>query len=189
MGGRQLSPLPVLRTERITLEPVGGEHLDLMVALNADPAVMRHLLGRPATPEETHVEWVRRLVDRSDADRGLGYWAGYVADASHEREFVGWWSASSFAKDPTVAGLGYRLRREAWGRGLATEGAREMVAQAFRCPQVTRIVASTMAVNTGSRRVLAKVGLVCVDTSYREWEDPLDGWEQGEVVYALQRSA
>lgn len=171
-----------LRTERLRLEPVYDAHLPLLVELNADPEVMRFILGRAATPDETSAEWVRRRGEQSDPARGLGYWVGLVDD-----DFVGWWSASAFAADPTRSGTGYRLVRSAWGRGLATEGARAMVDYAFTVPGVERVVASTMAVNTGSRRVLEKAGLAHVDTSYVTWRDPLPGAEQGEVTYELDR--
>ena len=97
------------------------------------------------------------------------------------------WSASAFEGRPELSGVGYRLRRSAWGRGLATEGARRMVEQAFADPQVERVVASTMAVNVGSRRVLEKVGFRHTDTWHEEWDDPIPGWEQGEVAYTLTR--
>jgi len=47
-----------------------------MRTLNADEAVMRNLMGRPSTPEETEAEWGRRLGERSAPDRGMGYWTG-----------------------------------------------------------------------------------------------------------------
>ncbi len=171
-----------LRTERLVLEPVSEEHLPLLVELNADPEVMAFILGRPATPTETYAEWRRRLDHQSDATRGLGYWAGFEGG-----DFVGWWSASAFEGRPEVAGVGYRLRRAAWGRGLATEGARRMVDQAFADPSVARVVASTMAVNTGSRRVLEKVGFRHTDAWHQQWDDPVPGSEHGEVAYTLTR--
>jgi RimJ/RimL family protein N-acetyltransferase len=177
-----LLSLPTLRTERLLLVPASATHLALLVPLNADPGVMRFILGRAATPTETRAEWGQRLGPQSDQARGLGYWIGYT-----DGVFAGWWSASSFADDPTRAGIGYRLPRTAWGRGLATEGALAMVDHAFTVPGIDRVVASTMAVNTGSRRVLEKVGLSNVDTWVGHWDDPAPGWEQGEVGYALAR--
>lgn len=143
---------------------------------------MEFILGRAATSAETTEEWSRRLGPQSSGDRGLGYWAGSV-----DGEFAGWWSASSFATDPAQAGLGYRLRRAFWGQGLATEGARAMVAHAFSVPGVERVVASTMATNTRSRAVLEKAGLRHVDTIFPDWHAPLPGSELGEVVYAATR--
>jgi RimJ/RimL family protein N-acetyltransferase len=176
--------LPTLTTDRLRLEPVGDHHLDLLVGLNSDPEVMRFILGRAATPEETREEWERRRSTWSDEERGLGYWVGFENDL-----FVGWWSASAFADDPTQSGTGYRLRRLAWGRGLATEGARAAIGHAFSVAGVDRAVASTMAVNHPSRRVLDKVGMTHVGTWVSEWKDPIPGWELGEVVYEIRRSA
>jgi RimJ/RimL family protein N-acetyltransferase len=172
--------LPALRTDRLRLEPVGDDHLPLLVELNADPQVMRFITGRSATPASTRAEWASRLGERTDVTRGLGYWAGHADGA-----FVGWWGASSVAEDPSVSVLGYRLRRDAWGRGYATEGARAMVAQAFTA--VETVAASTMAVNTGSRAVLTKAGLRHTRTWVQEWEDPIPGWERGEVYYERSR--
>ncbi|KQV62964.1 hypothetical protein ASC64_17950 [Nocardioides sp. Root122] len=182
--GSQRRALPVLSTRRLALRPVGVEDEDLMIDLNSDPAVMTYILGRPATPDETAAEWRRRLDHQSDAGRGLGYWAGFVAGS-----FVGWWSASSFDGRPDTSGIGYRLRASSHGRGLATEGAEAMVRQAFSCRDIDRVVASTMAANAGSRRVLEKVGM----TQHASWAASPDrrrvpGWERGEVAYELSRA-
>ena len=63
-----------------------------------------------------------------------------------------------------------------------------MVGHAFAVEGVERVVASTMAVNRSSRRVLEKTGLRHVDTWVGHWDDPLPGWEEGEVGYAVTRS-
>lgn len=173
---------PQLTTERMRLTPVGDVHLALLVELNQDPEVMRFLLGRAATAAETAAEWERRLKTWSNPERGLGYWAGFVGE-----DFAGWWSASSFAGRPDRAGVGYRLHRRHWGAGLATEGARAMVAHAFSVAGVKRVVASTIAINVGSRRVLEKAGLRHVDTVHEQWDTPLPGADLGEVVYELAR--
>jgi RimJ/RimL family protein N-acetyltransferase len=180
---------PTLHTERLTLVPVAvavavaDEHLPLLVELNSDPEVMRFLLGRAATPEETYAEWTRRCGPQSDEGRALGYWVGF-----EDETFVGWWSCSSYADDRATAGLGYRLRQEAWGRGVATEGCRAMVAHAFTIPGIDRVVAGTMAVNARSRRVMEKLGMRHVRTWHEEFDDPLPGTEHGEVGYELTRA-
>jgi len=50
-----------------------------------------------------------------------------------------------------------------------------------------RLWAETMAVNTRSRRVMERLGMRYVRTRVGEWDDPIPGWEQGEVVYELTR--
>ena len=179
----ELCELPSLSTGRLVLRPVGVGDLDLMVDLNSDAAVMTYVRGRPASSDESAAKWRQRLAHQSDAGRGLGYWAGFEAGT-----FVGWWSASSFEGRSDISGVGYRLCAAGWGRGLATEGARAMIRQAFSCRDIDRVVASTMAANSGSRRVLEKVGM----TQYASWAASPDrqrvpGRELGEVAYELTR--
>ena len=155
-----------------------------MVALNSDAAVMSYVRGRPASPDESAAEWRQRLAHQSDAGRGLGYWAGFEVGT-----FVGWWSASSFEGRTDISGIGYRLCAAGWGRGLATEGALAMIRHAFSCRDIDRVVASTMAANSGSRRVLEKLGM----TQYAAWAASPDrqqalGWQHGEVAYELTRA-
>jgi len=175
-------PFPVITTARLTLRPVTEEDLSLMVELNSDAAVMAHILGRPASADETAAEWSERLSRRTDAARGLGYWAGYHGD-----QFVGWWGASAFVDHLDMSSIGYRLPRAAWGMGLATEAGRAMVTQGFSAPGVTRVVASTMAINHASRHVLQKVGLLPVRIHVQQWDDPIPGSEHGEAEYELER--
>ena len=55
--------------------------------------------------------------------------------------------------------LGYAYGRAAWGRGIATEAARVMVEMGFDVLGLRRIWAACDPENTGSRRVLEKVGM------------------------------
>ena len=98
---------------------------------------------------------------------------------------VGWPDAAP--GQVRVASIGYRLRRAAWGLGYATEGARALVRRAFTDLGVDEVVATTMAVNAGSRRVLEKAGLRYARTVHLDWPDPLAGNEHGDVEYRLSR--
>ena len=86
-----------------------------------------------------------------------------------------------------VGELGFRLRRDAWGRGFASEGAIALVAVGFADQDLARIAATTMAVNSASRRVMEKTGLTHVRTIYPSWRNPLPGSELGEVEYETTR--
>lgn len=150
--------------------------------LNSDPAVMEFILGRAATPAETEAEWNERLATRTDVERGLGYWIGFEAG-----QFIGWWGAASHHARPEVAVLGWRVRRECWRQGFGVEGGATVRDHAFTVPGVTLVAAATMAINTGSRRVMERLGMTHARTLFEEWDDPLPGAELGEVVYEITR--
>ena len=69
--------------------------------------------------------------------------------------------------------------------GYATEGARALISWAFETGYCSTITATTMAVNTASRRVMEKLDMKHVRTEFLEFENPLPGNEFGDVVYEL----
>lgn len=173
-----------LETGRLILREFTADDVELVVGLHSDPAVMEFLTGGTAQARTAVVEKVLPGFIRDYPDRGA--WAAFEKESG---VFAGWFALSPVeGHDRTVVDLGYRLCRSAWGRGLATEGARALVDKAFGELGVERIVADTMTVNARSRRVLEKAGLRYVRTFFGEWPETIPGAEHGDVDYALDRS-
>lgn len=178
-------PRPTLITDRLRLEPLDARrHSEDLVELDSDPEVLRFIFGRALSREEVLRDWMPKRTSAEADARGLGYWAG------HEQErFAGWWCLGSDPAAPETAELGYRLCRAAWGRGLATEGARALLDHAFTTAGLTKVWAETMAVNTGSRAVMTKLGMRHARTEVRDRPHPLPGAQLGEVVvYEITRT-
>jgi RimJ/RimL family protein N-acetyltransferase len=169
---------PTLHTDRLTLRPLAEADLTDLTAMNADPEVMA-FIGPPMTAEQVAAE----LPDLVRGHGDFGLWTGLVGD-----DFTGVWFLSHDTDDAEAGEIGWRLPRHAWDHGYAVEGARAVVAHGFGTLGLTRLRAETMAVNTRSRRVMERLGMVHVRTWVGEWDDPIPGWEQGEVVYQLTSS-
>ena len=162
-----------METERLVLREFVGSDVDAVVRLLGEPRVMRYIEdGRPVSPADVRRVVLPKLL-------GGGWWAAHLKGSG---DFIGWFELSAVGGG--VAELGYRLHPDHWGRGYATEGAAALVEHG-RAVGLTRIVAFTMTVNTGSRRVLEKVGLRYVRTFHEEWPDYIEGAEHGDVEYAL----
>lgn len=176
-----------LTTSRLVLRRFTEADADLLVDLDGDPAVMFYVNGGRPTPRAEVVDDILPAFLRY-YERGphYGFWA--AVDVAGE-DFLGWFHLRPppDGSRPDEPELGYRLRRPAWGRGYATEGARALVDNAFRTLPVERVFAETMVVNTASRRVLEKAGLRHVRTFHQPWPDPIPGDELGDVEYALTR--
>jgi RimJ/RimL family protein N-acetyltransferase len=147
-----------LRTERMHLRRLTAEHLEDLVALDADPEVMRFINGGVPTSRETYVT---ELLPRMTAfdDKPYGFAAAY-----REARFIGWFHLRPSVADPTILELGYRLRRDTWGSGLATEGARALVKHAFETLGEPAVDACADPRNTASIRVMLKCGMQRVGT-------------------------
>lgn len=197
---------PILETPRLKLVPLSPDHLKHVIRLDSDPAVVRYVEnGRPLTPAEATVAHGRRL-DAAKEALGLGHWAGFLNDgnpssvastsADDADTFVGWWSLAPIKNSdpsgdkvivPLQADLGYRLLPGFWRRGLAKEGARELIRHGFENLGLRRISAETMAVNAASRATMESVGLRYIRTFHVDFEDPIPGTEDGEMEYAVTR--
>jgi RimJ/RimL family protein N-acetyltransferase len=134
----------VLRTSRIQLIPLADEHLEHEVELDSDPEVMRYLgSGRARTRQEVEKLHLDRIAVAARAP-GLGFWVGLV-----DAQFVGWWilEPPERSDQGPIAGqaeLGYRLLRRHWRKGLASEGAHELIRHGFEDLGLARIFAETI---------------------------------------------
>jgi RimJ/RimL family protein N-acetyltransferase len=185
-----------LTTERLTLCWLTPADIDDLFALDSDPEVMRYLTGgKPSTRESIE----RTLYDRYEREAGYGRWA---ARETATGTFIGWFALGRAeppgaaaqrpvpprAAPPHDAELGYRLRRDAWGKGYAVEGSQALLHKAFTELDTQRVWAGTMAVNTRSRRVMERIGLRFVRVYHVDFDDPIDGTEHGEVEYGIRRA-
>lgn len=175
------------------LIPLADRHLELEVQLDADPEVLRYLHARAQTRDEVTAMHAKRIALGGQVD-GLGYWMAFENDGGGESEsaFVGLMMLPPVhgpdqPDDPTQAELGYRLVRRFWRNGLASEASRALLRHAFDTVGQRRVIAQTMAVNAGSRGVMAAVGMRYVRTYHPAWDAPLPGAELGEVEYEITR--
>lgn len=147
-----------LHTARMELRRLGPEHLDDLVRLDADPEVMRFINGGVPNTREAYVD---ELMPRMLAFDGqpYGFAAAYLGGV-----FVGWFHLRPSVADAAILELGYRLRRAAWGKGLATEGGLALVRYAFDVLDQPAVDACADPRNAASIRVMEKCGMHRVGT-------------------------
>jgi RimJ/RimL family protein N-acetyltransferase len=146
-----------IQTERLRLRAWRHTDREPFAALNADPRVMEHF---PSTlsPDESD-----RLADHVEAhfDRyGFGFWAVEVPGVAPFAGFIGLAVPRFEAHFTPCVEIGWRLSREYWDRGYATEGAQAALRFGFETLELQQIVAFTAPVNLRSRRVMEKIGML-----------------------------
>ncbi|WP_207477198.1 GNAT family N-acetyltransferase [Arenibaculum pallidiluteum] len=149
--------LPIIRTRRLILRPRDLRDLESCIAMDSDPEVMRYVGGMPADPR-THAEWlVRRIGTVFPA--GLGYWS--LVPEENPAGFLGWVCLipADDADSRSPAEIGWRVVRQAWGRGYAPEAAAALLRHAFGTLGLDRVIATAHPSNTQSFRVAEKIGL------------------------------
>ena len=177
----------VVETERMLLRRFTEADAGPLAALYGDPRVMRFITPQPPSPAEVESAILPSyLREYRELAAGLG---SFAAIEKATGQLAGRFSlkpANSYGlADGTE--LGYRLYPAFWGRGLATEGARALIGSAFGRLRLDRVVATTMAENAGSWRVLEKCGMRRVRTFHYPGADLMPGAEHGDYVYELAR--
>jgi ribosomal-protein-alanine N-acetyltransferase len=125
-----------------------------MLAVYGDALTMRWVGdGRPLTRPEC-VQWIEN-IQRGYATRGYGM----TALAARESGVIVGFCGLVHPGGQADAELKYALRRDYWGQGFATEGARALIDYAIEVLHLSTIVATAAPEHAASHRILLKIGL------------------------------
>jgi RimJ/RimL family protein N-acetyltransferase len=130
--------------------------LEEFARLNADPEVMEHF------PERLTKSEVKELIVKLRDHFSLKGYTYYATERLETREFVGMIGLAyqEYKADFTPAvDIGWRLKRNIWGKGYATEGAKRCLKYAFRELGLQKIVSVCTVKNYKSENVMKKIGM------------------------------
>ena len=166
----------VLTTPRLTLRCFREDDLKPYSALNADPEVVEHLGGTAFSPEYTEeiAAWANGLYERE----AIGLLA---VERTEDGAFLGMCGLHHLDSFPDDIEVAWRLARQHWGHGYATEAAAAWIDYGFRVKGLHRIISITETVNTRSLAVMKRLGMT-FDHEARITEE---GMEFDVVVYAI----
>jgi RimJ/RimL family protein N-acetyltransferase len=172
-----------IRTDRLVMRRWRSADRDAYAAMNADPDVMRYF---PATLDragsDASVDRMEELFDQ----QGFGLWALEVAGTA---EFIGFTGLNPMPDGVPGAGgmeVGWRLARQAWHQGYATEAAVAAVDVGFYGAGLDEIWSMTAVPNEPSQAVMQRLGM----TPYAYFDHPrIQAGHplRAHIVYRLQR--
>jgi [ribosomal protein S5]-alanine N-acetyltransferase len=156
------NPDRAIDTARLRLRLVELDDAGDICRYARDPAVAEHTSWTPHQSMADSVAFVSFVRSRDSAEPGSirHVWAVRLRDAPDAIGTV------DFVQDAEDEGhIDYVLARPHWGKGLMTEAVGSVASWAFaRLPRLSRIRSGCLVRNTGSMRVLEKVGFVRVGT-------------------------
>lgn len=133
--------------------------------MNSDPIVMEYY------PHPLGFEQSDRLAEKIKthlSEKGYGLWA---VETKSDGQFIGYigFSTADFISNFTpCTEIGWRLRKEAWGNGYATEGAKACLEYGFTKLGFKEIFSFTSLFNKRSEKVMIKIGMEKI----REFDHP-----------------
>jgi RimJ/RimL family protein N-acetyltransferase len=147
----------LLKTERLILREWTSADRAPFARMNADPRVMEFLTGTITREESDRL--VTERVEAHFREHGFGLCAAELAENHEFIGFIGLAVPAFEASFTPCVEIGWRLAAEYWGRGLATEGAREILRYAFEERGLAELVSFAAEGNVRSRRVMEKIGM------------------------------
>jgi RimJ/RimL family protein N-acetyltransferase len=146
--------LPLLETTRLRLRALADADLPALFGIFSDPQAMRYW-SRPAMTDVAEAETLLREIQRHAEAETLFQWG----IARREDDLViGTCTLFRIDREHRRGELGYILRRDHWGRGLAHEALTALVSHAFGPMGLHRLEADIDPRNAGSIRSVERLG-------------------------------
>lgn len=146
-----------LETSRLLLRQWKQVDFPAFASLNADPEVMEHI---PALLSRGESDSMAEQCFALISEKGWGFWAVELKASGEFLGFVGLnQPEDTFPFSPCIE-VGWRLAKQYWGNGYATEAARCALKYAFKNLKLDEVVSFTAVANKRSRAVMERIGMV-----------------------------
>jgi RimJ/RimL family protein N-acetyltransferase len=173
-----------LRTPRLLLRQWRETDRTPYAVMNADPEVMRFF---PATqPFETSLRSIE-IWQAEIEQRGWSNWAVELAESQIFIGFIGLSVPKRVLPFTPCVEVGYRLAKEFWNRGLASEGARRALDFAFDEIGLTEVVSFTALLNTPSQAVMRRIGMLNAEEDFDHPAVPEGSPLRRHCLYRIDR--
>ena len=172
-----------LRTDRLLMRRWRESDREPFAALNADPKTMRFF---PGTLDRAASDALVDTIETRFGRLGYGLWA---LEISGTGEFIGFTGLNPMPDGVPGAGgseVGWRLARQAWHHGYATEAARAALGVAFDGVGLSEIWSMTAVLNEPSVAVMRRLGMTEV-ARFLHPNVPAGHPLQPHVAYHLSR--
>ncbi|WP_201597103.1 GNAT family N-acetyltransferase [Psychrobacter vallis] len=150
----------VIETDRLYLKQWQTSDFAIFAEMNADPEVMQYF---PKLLSTTVSNTIAKKCQQLIGDNGWGFWAVSLKDGSKNRNnFIGFVGLNDTHADMSFAPaveIAWRLRKEYWGQGYATEAAHAALQFAFTELALDDIVSFTAVINQRSQLIMERIGM------------------------------
>lgn len=172
-----------IETPRLILRQWEQKDYEPYTSLNCDPEVMKYFPS-VKSPDETLAQIKR--ISEAIGRHGYGFWAVERKDNHHFIGFTGLSVPGFEAYFSPCVEIGWRLSKENWGQGFATEAALSCLDFGFKYLGLNEIYSFTSIYNDRSEKVMRRIGM----NKIGEFDHPLiaDGhWLERHLVYKTTR--
>lgn len=174
-----------IETDRLKLRQWLPSDYAPFAALNADPDVMKYF---PGTLSEAESNLLAQRCETEISENGWGLWAVERKSTGVFIGFVGLHRPATKLPFSPCVEIGWRLAKQYWGNGYATEAAQEALRYAFENLHLAEIVSFTSVINKQSQNVMKKIGMADTRKNFMHPSLPAGDRLQEHVLFKIVRS-
>lgn len=150
----------VIETERLYIRQWQASDFAIFAEMNADPEVMRYF---PKLLTPTVSDIIANKCQQLIAEKGWGLWAVSLKNGAKKSDsFIGFVGLNETNADMSFAPaveIAWRLQKDHWGQGYATEAARAALNFAFSELTLDEVVSFTAVINQRSQLIMDRIGM------------------------------
>ena len=174
----------MLRTERLILRQWTKADLAPFSKISGDPEVME-FYPKPLTGKESY-SMGNRILSLIN-ERGWGFWAIEVPKQERFIGFVGLHIPKETLPFSPCVEIGWRIAKEHWNRGYATEAAKESLKYAFTKLNLNEVVSFTTLANLRSQAVMQKIGMANTGNNFMHPDIKVTHPQCEHVLYKISK--
>ncbi|WP_421901585.1 GNAT family N-acetyltransferase [Maridesulfovibrio sp.] len=173
------------KSERLVLRGWQDSDYAPFARINADPDVMRYFPAPLSEAESNaNADTMRALI----GERGWGFWAVEIPKVAPFIGFVGLHIPSVILPFSPCVEIGWRLDKQFWGHGYATEAAQFALEYGFTDLGLEEIVSFTATQNKPSQAVMKRLGMSRESETFEHPSVPTGNPLREHFLYRLQKA-
>lgn len=146
-----------LRTSRLIFDEFENDDVIILHQLHSLPEVDRYnTLGIPQSVEETQLH-LEKIINAQSVNPRSKY--SFKVSLTANNQFIGEAGITNSNNRFKLGEIYYNLMPDHWGKGLATEIAKELIRFGFEELKLHKVEAGVQTENTASIKVLEKAGM------------------------------
>lgn len=180
----------IIETDRLCLRQWQASDFAIFAEINADPEVMAYF---PKLLPESVSNIIAKKCQQLIKDKGWGLWAVSIKPSSERHDngaFIGFVGLNETHADMSFAPaveIAWRLHKQYWGQGYATEAARAALLFAFTELELNEVVSFTAVINERSQLIMERIGMTNTQANFYHPALNADHRLAEHVLYKITR--
>lgn len=149
---------PAIKTSRLLLRRWRSDDVEPFAAMCSDPEVMRYIGSGDTRTREQAAAAIAAFESAWEA-KGFGLFAVELLGSNRLIGFTGLTEPAFLPEIMPAVEIGWRFKRQSWGKGYATEAARAVLRFGLGEAGISQIVSIHQVGNDASARIMQKLAM------------------------------